>query len=1427
MFFNQLSMQSRIRFKPIKLIGITILLAVSSFQGEAQFLNPPKIESPNAASLGVYGDYPVSTFTGSPTIQIPIHTVQSGRIQLPVSLRYSAASVRPSQEPGWVGTGWDLESIGTITRTIRGVQDEFYITNATGIPTANNTSYYYPFPGQTVSTGAEYANLPNWNSPSQLAFDFTSHANVNANPQIMAIDVQADEFSFNFLGYSGKFYWSGPQKGWQVVSDSKIKVLLNSAPGDFMDPLEIINEIRKFQIPNINNLANISDYQSRMFKSFTIITPDGTKYIFGGTDAVEFYSNRHQIVNSSAPEPVFIASTWLLKKIIDVNNNEIQLNYKRNLPAVKLNLNFFEFSSSCQQNTPLLPFFLPRAGTQAFNSNYVDANYHSSILQWPMYLTEIISPSETVKFSSTIAACKRYSNDQLRCTDIWDIPNTPIDNSILGLDYPANLDRMQWEKLDNIVISENYRRATIKKFTFGYNPSSSQRLTLTSLKETGMISGGLSKDYYFEYNSIETLPLYDGNYTDHWGYYNGTDINFARASDLNSRKSPTTTSASGIGLLTKIKFPTGGHTNFVWEINDVSAVVSVGRNSLVSTSGNRTVGGYRIKEILNYSFGTELATSKKYYYRKGYTAGANVNLLVSSGVLNGEPAYSFLLQNRLNVLGNATTVSLGVNYFTGIQNFSYSGQGSHVGYEEVAEVNNDGSYTIHKFTSYGTDINGVSHFDRMPAGFLGWLPGVDTYFPMSSLEKERGNPVSTELYSASNILLQKTKITYRNDPERFDNYIKIIDNHGSYGSIDCGDALVLTTARYVYNYVYYPVSKTVIQYDQFGNNPLTEIVEFTYNENNLIRTEKKTDSKGVQFTTTYKYPSDFAEFPAQASILQSMHNAGMLTTVVDTKVISGTSTPVSQAHTNYFSPLAGIYLPLSIEAKTGSAALETKALFNKYDKYGNILELQKPGDVLNSYIRDYSGKYIIASVTGANLLSVAYTSFEVSEYSAYSPGNQLGGWTVPLNWSSGPSGYLPTNLDNTFFVTGRTSYNLINGNISFSNSLNSSEKYVVTYWSKGGQYSVSGTLSVVTGRIVNGWTYYEHTVSGVASVSISGNGLIDELRLFPQLSQMTTYCYKPSTGITEQCDANSRITYYEYDVFHRLVLVRDQDQKILRKLCYNYSGQAEDCNFFGNQERSASFTRNNCGTDYEGGVVSYVVPAGRYFSAVSQQEANDLAQADVNASGQAYANSNGVCKPFMKYSNTTSIPYTITLTSVATGAVTSFSAYPSSTVQQLGAVTPGNYNITVAPMYSSSTTVQLIFNGTTQTAVSFTFSNVALSTPATFVLSTAPASGPCSFTASPGFSIPTSSISSNGSTASFYIVFYSTSVMSQGNSYLVATVNGSCRPSVVRYISTTIGGRNWTITIHPDGRMYWQMAYGSSSISPYSSVGSSTLTYSL
>jgi hypothetical protein len=50
--------------------------------------------SPNAASLGKFGDIAVGAYTGIPNISIPVYTVKVGSFVLPITLQYHSQGLK-------------------------------------------------------------------------------------------------------------------------------------------------------------------------------------------------------------------------------------------------------------------------------------------------------------------------------------------------------------------------------------------------------------------------------------------------------------------------------------------------------------------------------------------------------------------------------------------------------------------------------------------------------------------------------------------------------------------------------------------------------------------------------------------------------------------------------------------------------------------------------------------------------------------------------------------------------------------------------------------------------------------------------------------------------------------------------------------------------------------------------------------------------------------------------------------------------------------------------------------------------------------------------------------------------------------------------------------------------------------------------------
>jgi hypothetical protein len=224
------------KMKPILLTGAMLLANIFAFAQNYTLPADPTNQNvvppaPEAWAFMKYGSYGVSRESGAVNISIPLHTITSGSLSVPIQLSYQATGIRVDDLASWVGTGWDLNVGGAVSRVVKGYPDELlYGQLNVGIPESIN--------------------------------DFVPLHDQNYNEVMYIIsgrrDAEPDEFNFNVPGLSGKFYLDTngvPQT--QPYTDAKITYTIQS-----------------------NHIATVQ-----------IIAPDGTKYIFGNPSKTQYPIN--------------------------------------------------------------------------------------------------------------------------------------------------------------------------------------------------------------------------------------------------------------------------------------------------------------------------------------------------------------------------------------------------------------------------------------------------------------------------------------------------------------------------------------------------------------------------------------------------------------------------------------------------------------------------------------------------------------------------------------------------------------------------------------------------------------------------------------------------------------------------------------------------------------------------------------------------------------------------------------------------------------------------------------------------------------------------------------------------------------------------------------------------------------------------------
>jgi hypothetical protein len=259
----------------------TLFILLSAYTSWSQY-QPGKIGngimqdvspvSPLASSLGKYGEWPVSYYTGTTDISIPIFEIQRNGFKLPVGLSYHTGGIKVDELSSGTGTGWTLNAGGVITRTIVGIGDEEY-------------NGYLSRNLRNESTKFNY-NLQNIE-------DYLFLRQVD-NRQM---DTEPDLFFFNFCGHSGKFYFDKTGK-FQAIPVNSLKLITSPMTNPQIEHWEIADE-------------------------------HGNIFYFGSEgQGIENVTINSLFKNSTKQIEVKPPSAWYLTKIVLINNGgTISLNY--------------------------------------------------------------------------------------------------------------------------------------------------------------------------------------------------------------------------------------------------------------------------------------------------------------------------------------------------------------------------------------------------------------------------------------------------------------------------------------------------------------------------------------------------------------------------------------------------------------------------------------------------------------------------------------------------------------------------------------------------------------------------------------------------------------------------------------------------------------------------------------------------------------------------------------------------------------------------------------------------------------------------------------------------------------------------------------------------------------------------------------------
>lgn len=152
-------------------------------------------KSPNATAMERFGTYPVSLFSGLPSIEIPILDIKVEGLNIPIKLAYHASGNKVTDVATFVGLGWSLVSGGAVTRQVKGVADEINV----GLL------------GKQIPVNVQTAlNAPCFNEDVRFAYEQMATNNIDTERDLFAVNMPSKSNQF-ILKDINDYQWLMPE----------------------------------------------------------------------------------------------------------------------------------------------------------------------------------------------------------------------------------------------------------------------------------------------------------------------------------------------------------------------------------------------------------------------------------------------------------------------------------------------------------------------------------------------------------------------------------------------------------------------------------------------------------------------------------------------------------------------------------------------------------------------------------------------------------------------------------------------------------------------------------------------------------------------------------------------------------------------------------------------------------------------------------------------------------------------------------------------------------------------------------------------------------------------------------------------------------------------------------------------------------------
>ncbi len=1091
-------------------------------------LIPP---SPTAYELGRYGAQPVSFYSGTPSIGIPIYTLDAGGFSLPISLSYNASGIKVEEIASWVGLGWSLNAGGVISVITKGASD--FINERVKIRSSQDllendmplVDTLVLIRGKLIDSEPDIYNFNFCGYTGQFVLDnnfrvqFVKNSNGleiiadKVNRSFIVKDLNGRKFYFDsnhvemsfqkklFYGCYYNYNTYAPYGGWTDVSSysiptafylSKVELENNGGTIIFQYESELVRYMTLLN-GSISSIDGIDQWESENLMAFTQYQNfDSTMRL----KRIQFYKEAEniEILFHGNTERIDLKGTFRLDKIELKRNSNTTFVWK------------FAYDY----------FVSPITKQEEITSNELHKRLKLLSVQRFDNANQAIEPPYLFTYLGDAGSSNQNLTMPYRTSfdgyDHWGFCNKN-DVSLLEANMPSNL-------FPNV----NYQNFVEDKFICLFSiPYGGYRIN--PIREfSGNNPINLFDNFVFERGDREPNAIYMKAYT-----------------------------------LEQIKYPTGGYTQFDYEPHQY------GYNYI-------TAGGLRLKRQIAFD-GIGSVTEKTYSYYSGqldktpsyikakFTKNENTSDFIQCGADNCPPETlpsGFILNtSTINTENTTNTDYIG---YLGVIETIINGEfiNGSVIYKYRFPTNNGVANYDYTFAYKHNDSYDTSFRSGMIVGYS--QPVYPFTSGLTAPSYKRGLLESIRYINSNNIQVKKEEFFYNLTDEN------IIYGNEVYCENPSDSELWFVSAYKLYGGKAFQDSIVTTIWDEDGGSPITTTVTKEYNT--IYELPKKVTETGTDVSITeYTYPFEFNNLIYPGNVYRQMSENHMINYPIETirkrngKVIEASAidyhrfsvTPliINQREVLSLENVTGLndFSPIHWDNNAGAfikdSRYKTSVVFDAYDNTGRLTQFTPTNNAPQSYIWSPTGsQYPNAKVINSTSDRIAYTSFEEGTTSS---DVNLGNWRIVY----GP----PWSLSN-IAKTGKYALQTTSGGSPIETiNLIPPGKYKISCWYKDGTIDFpSGTESTLEN---NGTWYYKEGFLQLNSSQkltvLVNNGSIDELRLYPVDASIKTYCYDGNRNMLGSFDNNDFGYKYEYDSAGRLRLIRDHNDKILKRYKYNYA----------------------------------------------------------------------------------------------------------------------------------------------------------------------------------------------------------------------------------------------------------------------------------